>query len=96
VALGCAEDRIFTPRLDEVFRLTPGGAKHQRGPAPRLEPAHIGDRDWHNDYAAFLLSLRARLRQIPKNGARMDLLNRLRREMENPPQRSRKGRRKGH
>jgi metallo-beta-lactamase family protein len=93
--LGCEEDRIFVPRLDEVFRLTPAGAKPQRGPAPRLEPANIRDLDWHNDYAAFLLAMRARLRQLPENGARMDLLNRLRQELERRPERGRKGRGRG-
>ncbi|MFO1061447.1 MAG: MBL fold metallo-hydrolase [Dongiaceae bacterium] len=70
---------ILQPALEEVLPLTADGAPAlAAGPRPRLAPASASaPADWHNDYAAFVLRLAARLRQRDDPAANQALLARL-------------------
>ncbi len=95
VEIGCDERRLFIPRLDESFTLTDGRTdrrpRRKYDQPPRLNPENVGALDWHNDYAAFLLDLQVRLRQMADDGTRQTLLRRLRGDLEEtgtpPPRR---------
>jgi metallo-beta-lactamase family protein len=70
---------ILQPALDEVLPLDAAGPPALRtGPEPRLPPATASaPGDWHNDYAAFVLRLAARLRERDDEAANQALLARL-------------------
>jgi metallo-beta-lactamase family protein len=72
---------IFEPRLDASLSLDGLGAPSlEPARAPRLAPASVGaPRDWHNDYAAFVLALSTRLRGPLDDRKKHGLLNRLNR-----------------
>ena len=58
---GLDRDRIFMPQFDESFELVAGAAaKSVDRPQPRIDVDSL-HRDWHNDYAAFILELGSRL-----------------------------------
>lgn len=58
---GYDADKVFTPAFDESFELVAGGsAKSTDRPAPRIPESQL-QRDWHNDYAEFILNLSSRL-----------------------------------
>jgi metallo-beta-lactamase family protein len=68
---------ILVPMLDSYLDLEdPTPTLHPL--APRLAPETLAALDWHNDYAAFVLSLAERLRTAPDERARLQLLRRLR------------------
>lgn len=84
VALGLPKAAVVIPRLDQTFVLHPA-ATPQAVDTP--EPARLDTmaieairegRDWHNDYASFLLDLQARLGQVADERGRKLLLRRLR------------------
>ena len=72
---------ILEPQLDAALRLDGSGPPRlEPATAPRLPPAAVGaPRDWHNDYAAFVLALSTRLRGPLDERLKNDLLNRLNR-----------------
>ncbi len=84
-ALGCAEESLYIPRLDETVELGLHG--HPRplaaaaGEAPRLAPEALRPADWHNAYAAFLLEFGETLRGLPDDAARERLLAMLASEL---------------
>ena len=77
--------RIFVPRLDETFVLSQKGKVHSALTNPRLEGEEVITRDWHNEYAAFLVGLSDSLRDLPNDFSRHKVLRRLQDTLENGP-----------
>lgn len=70
-------DKIFLPQFDESFTLVAGSpAKSAARPEPRIDPSQL-QRDWHNEYAAFILNLSNRLQATETAQQRRNLLKRL-------------------
>lgn len=77
VARGCDAKLIFTPRLDETAVLSLKGKVHTSLTKPRLGDQDIVTRDWHNEYAAFLVDLSDALRGLPNDFSRHKALKKL-------------------
>ena len=83
--LGMPADRVMVPRLDQTYLLDRVGrpSRIAAGPPPRLAPYAMEEvtagRDWHNDYAAFMLDLQHRLEELGDDALRARLLERARR-----------------
>lgn len=74
---GVDGERIFSPQFDETFQIVAGSsAKSVSQPKPRVEPSQL-QRDWHNDYAAFMLELSSKLNEIESAKDRQALIARL-------------------
>ena len=84
-AAGLDSARIVVPQLDQAFNVVYQdgrwtAALSRQEPAPRLDAAEAGaTRDWHNDYAALLLDLRAALGRETDDRRRRELLDEVRR-----------------
>jgi metallo-beta-lactamase family protein len=82
--LGLPDASVIIPRMDQTFLLHPAVKARPIEPAEpsRLDPTAFEaireGRDWHNDYASFLLDLQARLGQIADQRGRRVLMRRLR------------------
>ncbi len=88
IANGCEPGRIFLPRLDEIFVLSLKGKIHHKVVQARIEQSEIFSRDWHNEYAAFLVNLSDKLRAQENDHMRHRALNQLRdmlERIETPP-----------
>jgi len=90
VAKGLSKAAVVIPRLDQTFVLHPADAPHavESSEPTRLEPAAREaireGRDWHNDYARFLLDLQAELAKTVGERNRRTLLRRLRGALSEP------------
>ncbi len=74
---GLDGNKVVLPVFDESFSLSPGQrAQSAAKPEPRIDPSQL-DRDWHNDYAAFILQLSTRLQSIDTAQQRRELIVRL-------------------
>ncbi len=74
---GLDTEMIFTPCFDESFELVPGAAAVSTGkPEPRIEESQI-QRDWYNDYAAFMLQLDEQLETTADDKTRKALIGKL-------------------
>ncbi len=77
VQRGLDRDKIFRPQFDESFQLIAGRpAASIHKPEPRVDPDQL-QRDWHNDYAAFVLELSRRLNETDSAADRRQLIDRL-------------------
>ena len=77
VERGLDKDKIFSPQFDETFEIAAGcSAKSVSIPEPRVEPSQM-QRDWHNDYAAFMVELSSKLNEIESATERQALIGRL-------------------
>ena len=77
VKRGVDGDKIFSPQFDETFQIVAGSsAKSVAQPEPRVEPSQL-QRDWHNDYAAFMVDLSSKLNEIDSAEDRQTLIARL-------------------
>ncbi|GBD43903.1 Ribonuclease [bacterium HR40] len=82
VGAGFEPDGILVPELDERFALGIDGPVRHRLPA-RLSPELVRAReDWHNAYARTVLSLEEKLRALPSDREREELLARIRAALE--------------
>jgi metallo-beta-lactamase family protein len=87
VGLGLPAPEIVIPRLDQTFVVHPAATARPEGPAAeaRLAPegaaALVEGRDWHNDYAGFVLDLQDALRHAADDRTRRTLLRRLKRAL---------------
>lgn len=85
LGLGLEDWQVVVPRLDQTFVLHPAAAPRPRREAapPRLDPGAAATlakgRDWHNDYASFVLDLQTALRHTADDRSRQTLLRRLKR-----------------
>jgi len=69
--------KVFSPQFDETFQIVAGSsAKSVSQPKPRVQPSQL-QRDWHNDYAAFMLELSSKLNEIDSAEDRQALIARL-------------------
>ncbi len=76
-AKGLDPAKIFMPMFDETFELVPGNQPISQGiPQPRIDTSELLT-DWHNDYAAFLVSLSSTLEATPDHSQRREILSRL-------------------
>lgn len=71
-------DAIITPSLDEAFDLRGDVISSAPGQSARLPASAVASLDWHNERAALLLELDARLEGARSNAARVALLDRVR------------------
>lgn len=79
---GCDAKKIFIPRLDETFVLSLKGKVHSALTKPRLESEDVISRDWHNEYASFLVQLSDQLRDLPNDFSRHKALRRLQDDLD--------------
>ena len=82
IAHGCDAKHIFIPRLDETFVLSLKGKINHKVVTARIEQSEIFSRDWHNEYASFLVSLSDKLRLQESDHMRHRALNKLRDALE--------------
>ncbi len=80
--LGVESSRVIVPRLDQTFVLHPAAAARLAKPAAasRIDSqaqALIIGKDWHNEYAQFVLDLQHRLRRTADDRSRQQLMQRL-------------------
>jgi metallo-beta-lactamase family protein len=69
---------VLTPSLDDVLPIShQDEAALTRGPSRLPNPASA-NRDWHNEYADLLLSIRLALQEAPSDDKRAETLTRLR------------------
>ncbi|MDB4766821.1 MBL fold metallo-hydrolase [bacterium] len=74
---GLDKSKIHRPQFDETFQIAAGcSAKSVSVPKPRVEASQL-QRDWHNDYAAFMLELSSKLNEIKSAEDRQALIARL-------------------
>ena len=73
---GITEDKVILPAFDESFELVAGSAISKGRRAERVNEA-VFERDWHNDYAAFVLALSNRLQATGAAEDRSKLIARL-------------------
>ncbi len=92
-ARGFDRRKIAIAAMDQKVTLEPGRTRVAPAAAPRVPPESAGRPDWHNRYAATLLALSDRLRQMPDDAAREALLARLRDDLRDDQRRA--GRTKG-
>ena len=79
--------QIVIPRLDQTFVLHPAATPRPEPAAPMRLPAEataaiVEGRDWHNDYASFVLDLQDTLHGAADDRSRRILLRRLKRALE--------------
>jgi metallo-beta-lactamase family protein len=77
---------IIRPMLDDVYDLTPAGAR-ARTPQPpkRIAPDLISRMDWHNERSRLFLEISARLDAAADDQERSAILQRLRHSIDAPP-----------
>ena len=74
---GLESDKILLPDFDESFTLVAGSpAQSVARCEPRIDPAEL-QRDWHNEYADFILQLSQRLQATNTSKQRHELIARL-------------------
>ena len=89
--LGLPPADIVIPRLDQTFVLHPAATPRPQRPAgelrlpPEAAAAIVEGRDWHNDYAAFVLDVQESLRHLADDRGRRALLRRLKRALGPEP-----------
>lgn len=76
VARGLESEKIVIPSFDESFELVAGSAQSKGRTAERIDDAAL-ERDWHGDYAVFILRLAERLEATSDPGERDRLIARL-------------------
>ena len=74
-------DKIILPMFDETFTLTAAKATSKGRGKKRIEDAAL-ERDWHNDYAAFILELANRLEETGDPAARRTMIGKLHQVIE--------------
>lgn len=76
-------ERIYTPHLDAAYRLTAQGPVDISAPrAARLEPMHMGHRDWHNDFQSLVLDLQQELANAADDKARGVVIRKIRQALK--------------
>ena len=74
---GLDANKIFLPSFDESFELHPGTPATSMGrPEPRIDETQLC-RDWHNEYASFILELSSRLQATDDACQRSELIKKL-------------------
>lgn len=91
MAKGLAGDQVILPLLDDFFELRPSHIEGRHAPAQRRIDVKQFSRDWHNEYAAFVINLGDRLRAAKSDHERMELMQALQEALGGgaPPQKLR-------
>jgi len=76
--------KIIEPELDTAHHLTPGGAlaTYTRQELPRIKPARVGCRDWHNEFKSLILDLQDQLEKAADEKRRGVILRKIRRTFD--------------
>lgn len=77
------KDHLLEPHLDAAYRLEASGAvdiSETQAP-PRIDPAHAGRTDWHNDYQSLILDIQAELAKTADAKGRGVVIRKLRRAL---------------
>ncbi|MDP4594049.1 MAG: MBL fold metallo-hydrolase [Beijerinckiaceae bacterium] len=69
-------DKILLPMFDETFALSATNATSEGRPVQRIDDTAL-ERDWHNDYASFILELANKLEATEDAAARRKMIGRL-------------------
>lgn len=77
---GMDTGKIVLPQFDETFTLNATDVASAGRPARRIDDAAL-ERDWHNDYAAFILQLANRLEATSTAAERRAIINKLNKTM---------------
>jgi metallo-beta-lactamase family protein len=83
VARGLEPQTIVLPAFDERFELVAGAAVSKGRAVERIDDAALA-RDWHSDYAVFILRLAEQLRATPSDVERRAIIRKLEEAMEGP------------
>jgi hypothetical protein len=83
VARGLEPQTIVIPAFDERFELVAGAALSKGRAVERIDDAALV-RDWHSDYAVFILRLAEQLRATPSDVERHAIIQKLEQAMEGP------------
>ena len=78
---GLRSEKIVIPSFDETFELLAGTAQSKGRAAERIEDAAL-ERDWHSDYAVFILRLASTLQATADPAKREQLIARLEAALE--------------
>jgi metallo-beta-lactamase family protein len=81
VARGLGPASLVLPAFDETFDLVAGAAESKGRVAARIADAAI-ERDWHSEYAVFILRLAEQLEATDDTGKRHELIARLQAALE--------------
>ncbi len=73
---GWDPNRIYAPAFDEVFELVAGVAESKGVAQHRIQETEL-QRDWYNDYAAFILELGQKLENTQQAAERHALIDRV-------------------
>lgn len=73
VERGLAKEIVVIPAFDETFELSAGTAQSKGRAAERIEDAAF-ERDWHSEYAVFILRLAERLKTTSDPSERHQLI----------------------
>lgn len=77
VQRGLDPDKIWLPEFDQSFELVGDSAVTTSPPVTlRIDPGEL-ERDWHNEYASFILRLGDRLRATDSSSQRHELIQKL-------------------
>jgi metallo-beta-lactamase family protein len=74
---GFEADNVITAKLDESYRLRPGGADAGAPAEPRIARDAVAELDWHNARAGFLTALNAKLSAASSDAERQRILDTL-------------------
>ena len=74
---------VIRPVLDDVYDLTPTGARARTPPASRrVDPDLVSRMDWHNERSRLLLEISSRLEAAADDHARAEMVRRLRQAID--------------
>ncbi|TWT51162.1 Ribonuclease [Rubripirellula amarantea] len=77
VSKGYDPEKVFLPQFDESYELIAGGTAHStEKPKPRIPVAQL-ERDWHNEYAEFMMDLSTQLQAASTPEARHQIMQKL-------------------
>lgn len=76
---GYPVEKVFVPRLDEIFDLPLDGMPKGRVRGARISADSLSNPDWHNEYADLTISLNHALHGMPNDRSKMRLLKKIRR-----------------
>lgn len=79
---GYPVEKVFIPRLDEVFDLPIDGCPKGRVRGARLSKDSLTQTDWHNEYADLTISINHKLHSITNDRSKMKLLKKIRKVLD--------------
>jgi len=77
VKTGLAGDQVQMPQLDDAFDLRASGIAGKTQPESRRIDTRQFDRDWHNAFSEFTITLSQKLHAAESDAARLELMQKL-------------------